>query len=679
VLGAHCFTYEQVKYHAECDGTPLYPKDVVKCDRQDDNAACRLFSSGMLKHISKDPGIEFDNIGLFIYLFVLGEFGDAIQNREMDHHTRVKIVIRTLLFLETWHLFLHKKVYWLSQHFISDDAYDIFKIIGNAYLASVIIYRNHLEKPCPLLPWHFGTEGAEHIFGDNRLLIPDFSVQQKLLLLARHYCLVKASHRAKYLQPNYKTQGRGYTHTYLSNDDTVNYENLSKFPTDKEFVDLMEEAAEERDAMWSALGIHPQQITDALFPPKNGDQQEHDDDEYDDVDDDVDADDDTPSAREHLQNAIRQLDEATGLNRADDEEVDTCTYAAVAQALGDWAKIQEQGDDISAETLAIQEHITAILTENVNVLRALFQKEMDNQPRKEQNDQHEIIRDVNSAELDPLVEIRSQNETYQAKVGIRTYRSEAVMDSRTKKPLTECQLLTQRLNSILHRSNRSSASGAARRIQTIDNGDVMEVGATESGNSANAALAASKQHKNMLKNCRQTFQKYLKNSPSYLGNAGVSNDGKLMRGTYGIILDGNTLMLGKVETIYSKTAGKNAAHAMIESTNTIGEPSNIGYQVFKREHGCSFKRDFPNALPMPHFSHLHSGSFLALLDSADITENLSFGKVTLKKGSSAEKMWTELDNLLEHGLAAAVKKLIAPKKRKGVSNEDLDIEEDDET
>lgn len=79
---------EELAYEA---GTPLYHRDVHKLDRQDDNAAARLFSATTLEFLSQNHP---DYLGEIIYLFVFGKLIDAYQNHEISHQERIKIVLR---------------------------------------------------------------------------------------------------------------------------------------------------------------------------------------------------------------------------------------------------------------------------------------------------------------------------------------------------------------------------------------------------------------------------------------------------------------------------------------------------------------------------------------------------------------------------------------------------------
>ena len=71
VLGNHLAMYSYVRDMAftTLPGSPLYRRDVEKLDRQDDNAATRLFSAASLDFVIK----QFpDRLGLTTYLFVMG-------------------------------------------------------------------------------------------------------------------------------------------------------------------------------------------------------------------------------------------------------------------------------------------------------------------------------------------------------------------------------------------------------------------------------------------------------------------------------------------------------------------------------------------------------------------------------------------------------------------------------
>jgi hypothetical protein len=68
---------------------------------------------------------------------------------------------------------------------------------------------------------------------------------------------------------------------------------------------------------------------------------------------------------------------------------------------------------------------------------------------------------------------------------------------------------------------------------------------------------------------------------------------------------------------------------------------------------------------------------LVSIPSEDIVVNLATGRVIIRKDSSEDKLWTQIDDLLERGVVSAVKILNAPKKRKGrVAGEEEEDEDE---
>ena len=154
-------------------GCPLYHRDVEKLDRQDDNAATRLFSAAALDFVTK----QFpDRLGLVTYLFVMGEIVDAYQSRTISHLERVKMVLRCRYFLRLWKRFLNVAGYAKSKHYISREADDILNTLIDGLIGLVYIYRDHLSgQRYPLLLWLHSTKICEHVFTECRKLVKDFS------------------------------------------------------------------------------------------------------------------------------------------------------------------------------------------------------------------------------------------------------------------------------------------------------------------------------------------------------------------------------------------------------------------------------------------------------------------------------------------------------------------------
>ncbi|KAK0472858.1 hypothetical protein IW261DRAFT_1311793, partial [Armillaria novae-zelandiae] len=98
-LGSFNATYQHVHGIAMQPNSPLYNCDVIKYNKQDDNTASQIFSADTLEKAMENTE---DYLGLIVYLFVFGEFVDALQSCMMAHKHHVQIALRTKLFLDTW-------------------------------------------------------------------------------------------------------------------------------------------------------------------------------------------------------------------------------------------------------------------------------------------------------------------------------------------------------------------------------------------------------------------------------------------------------------------------------------------------------------------------------------------------------------------------------------------------
>jgi hypothetical protein len=152
VFGNFVSLYRHILQIALGGGSPLYSRDVVKIDRQDDNAAVRLFSAATLQYLADQHP---DCVGEIVYLFVFGELIDAFQNRRLQHRERIRMVLRARFFLKAWETYLSICGYPKSRYFISREANDILHILIDGFIALIVIHRDHLPPgmSAPLLPW----------------------------------------------------------------------------------------------------------------------------------------------------------------------------------------------------------------------------------------------------------------------------------------------------------------------------------------------------------------------------------------------------------------------------------------------------------------------------------------------------------------------------------------------
>ena len=263
VLGNHTATYSQVRDISFSDkpNSPLYHRDVEKVDRQDDNAATRLFSAAALDFISKHHS---DHIGLAVYLFVMGEVIDAYQSRAISHLERVKMALRCRYFLRLWKRFLRAADYSEAKYYISREADNILNRLIDGLLALIYVYRSRFSGGYPLLPWMHSTEAVEHVFAECRKLVKDFTHLNFIFMTVRLHVLVRlASELGQGTDP--KACAMGYSHAYLDSEAAC-LKSLATFPSDHQIEVASGRAWEEAVTLLGFLGIQVDDIPPSLGP-----------------------------------------------------------------------------------------------------------------------------------------------------------------------------------------------------------------------------------------------------------------------------------------------------------------------------------------------------------------------------------------------------------------------------
>ena len=254
-FGNFISTYRHIANIAQGAGTPLFSRDVKKVDHQDDNAAVRLFSADVLKYLADH---HHDYIGEIVYLFVFGELIDAYQNRSMAHLERIKLVLRARYFLNSWEIYLQACGYRKDHYFISHDANDILHILIDGLIALVIIHRDYLPMSVALLPWLHSSEACEHVFGEARCVVKDFTFLDFVYMIPKlRIKLHEAVLRGK--SSDGKARAAGYSHTYFDHEG-LDLVILSTYPTNDEIELISEEAAQEADSLVALLGVDPEML-----------------------------------------------------------------------------------------------------------------------------------------------------------------------------------------------------------------------------------------------------------------------------------------------------------------------------------------------------------------------------------------------------------------------------------
>ena len=255
--GNYTMLYATIRDLAFSNGSPLYCRDVEKLDRQDDNAATRLFSADTLLYLTNHYP---DRVGEIVYLFVFGELIDAYQNRSLSHRERVKMLLRAEYFLEYWKRFIKHAKYKMGLHFLSREATDILQQIVEGLLALIYLYRDHLSNTHdinPLLPWLHSTEQCEHIFGDARRIVTDFCFLDFVYMLPK---LRVTIHEAMlHARSNPRATASGYSHTHFDTRE-LDIPILATFPDDNDIEAASKEAADKANTLLALPSITPMRL-----------------------------------------------------------------------------------------------------------------------------------------------------------------------------------------------------------------------------------------------------------------------------------------------------------------------------------------------------------------------------------------------------------------------------------
>ncbi|KAI0359464.1 hypothetical protein OH77DRAFT_1395188 [Trametes cingulata] len=228
--------------------------DIIGVDKQDDRAAARLFSSAVIEYASR---ILPDELGLSIYLFIIGEIVDAQQNRTLTHAERVKMLWRGRFFLDGWrqHIVDHPS-YALHTHFISRELYDILSIFINAMLLLILTHRDYFPD-VPLLLWLNSTEVCEHFFGCARKIQKDFTFVEWLLMIPKVVVLMAGELKSKMkgAQEKAAASRHGYHHSYFDSCG-IDLAVLATYPSDEDIEKLIHVAHTEAQDLLAILGIN---------------------------------------------------------------------------------------------------------------------------------------------------------------------------------------------------------------------------------------------------------------------------------------------------------------------------------------------------------------------------------------------------------------------------------------
>ncbi|KAF7363116.1 hypothetical protein MVEN_00664000 [Mycena venus] len=515
VLGDFTVYYKQLLDLATAVDNPLlYDRDVIKADKQDDNAALHVFSAASLKKLTEN--IE-ENLGLIVFLFVIGELVDAYESRSMTHALRAKAVLRARLFFSTWKLFLDKQGYPQARYYISSATDKIYNMLIDGLLGLILIHRDHLSSPT----------------------IPPTSMEARAVFAIPNLrATMSAAKQALFSKASFKKKANGYSFVEASEDHSVNLARLAIFPTDTELMALYGEAIEENTMLWSLLNVNTHALATAPainISPSPVDHADHpeahltEDDIVDMEASIVDL-----SIKDKLDQALAAVQEVIGLQRAEEEEVDLCVYAAVAlvvdnlsriddlPALEDPAQLEISCKDIARIIKMTPQTVESLLTGLKSSFGGPLQRHLDNPALMPP-----VISDITASELKPLVSIREMHQTEHAHKGVWSFKPGLHLK---KKQPSEKQLVARCIQAVIRNANGRKATMGLNQKARTEQPELEDTVTKLAGNAANAAAAAEVR----------------------ASTASIGPLTPLRANDYLFIIEKEDILLARVITIYSK-------------------------------------------------------------------------------------------------------------------------------
>jgi hypothetical protein len=87
--------------------------------------------------------------------------------------------------MDYWRAYLESIGYSEKQYFLSREATDIAQYLIDGLIGLVLVYRDHFEGTFPLLPWLHSSETCEHVFGEARQIVKDFTMLDCFYMLTK--------------------------------------------------------------------------------------------------------------------------------------------------------------------------------------------------------------------------------------------------------------------------------------------------------------------------------------------------------------------------------------------------------------------------------------------------------------------------------------------------------------
>ncbi|THU91800.1 hypothetical protein K435DRAFT_820684 [Dendrothele bispora CBS 962.96] len=607
-LGNHIATYHQVRRIAYEPESPLYIRDVEKLDRQDDNAAARLFSAAMLRYLIDHHRAD---TGLIVYLFIFGELCDAFQNRHLPHAERINMLLRTRYFMQMWSKYVDKIPHYThSQYLVSREFTEIIESLVNGLISLIIVHRDYVQDIIPLLPWLHSSEPCEHIFGIARQIVSDFTMLDflhmipKLAVRMREVFLDSAIDKA---QAESAARAAGYHHTYFDVQG-IDLLSLSRFPDNDEITIISKQAMQEAESLVILLGILPQKLhspnSSTYLSISHGPTVP---DEIDMVPDDLMDDDDDCIVIGEIPRLIQVFEKnAASLKSHQRDRLENLTNAYLALTVEDQMRMYALQESLSSVTEADQ----CVYTSVASLTYAIDEPDHD------------------EIDLNSLVLLREQHQTRHAARSVRIHGRTTDKDSATgTSNSSESQSAKSKILLSFYEELKKAQDRRQRWYEMRAPG--RETSTTDTpltGNSANALQLAAKR--------RQIYLKF--KVPRFidaLAEARVTSLKPLRLGDWAIVYleSENKIFVAKVMAMYARGGGKNGKHASVDSASMIASLSRIVVQIFESSSGAQFRifPDLMSPLGTKGFALLPAHAFLTTLDMQPTAGNLQGSLLTV--------------------------------------------------
>ncbi|KAF8164695.1 hypothetical protein B0H34DRAFT_633518, partial [Crassisporium funariophilum] len=546
ILPNHPILCSDIRAMAMSD-SPIYKRDVVNVNRQDNNAATRLFSGATLKWLlSHCPELR----GLIIFLFICGEMIDAYQSCTLSIDERVQMILRAQFFFEFWEKFIKVGGYSKAKHFISPQCANIVKILISGFLQLVVIYCIYGGKYA-LLPWLLCTEAVEHVFGMCQQIVKDFTMHDFHLVVPKLFLKLREAFFQAHTSDG-KAHASGYSHTHTNFCD-INLGALSSFPTNDQLNEASARAYSEAQLIFAYLGLTPKQLCGSVMRLPTIASWYADEDPEDKSDSDTDS----------------------VLNTNKDN--DPTNY----QVLIDKADCQLPQLNDKAITEAFSDDASHIST----VLTSIGKSLAKSLPPVNVNERANAFELDAAVDLSELVRLRFLHQTKHAASGICTIGT-AVDPSSTSvlsKPLSKCQKILREFTQII---KKQEDQGVGTGLENSPNPT------SKNGNSVNAAAALKANATKQLLRRRKIFKEAGLPEPVWdacINSINCLHTAEFDAAGYGFAVSSNkNLGLILFLTIYSKGGGNHGKHGWVKHVASITAASNIVIQVYQHHFGTKF-------------------------------------------------------------------------------------------